>query len=309
MKHFIKSHFNLQRIRFERASIEFGVSPLISCILGFIVFVGLSIALLMRGNQEQWLYILLPIIIIYLLSDTDRIKFYKQTYSKKTFLQVRFFENMLVSIPFIICLISFKAIIPAVVLFLILSTSIFINPNVTSLIALPTPYYKYPFEFTAGFRLSWPILIIHYIIYINAVAVSNSYLGTFTLISTALCSTLYYQFQEASFFIWIYNLDSKNFIFYKLKIALSYTLLTCLPLLITSIIVWPYMTHWILLLLFFALLFISSIITAKYVMYPNIFNLPLALLLSIGFVIPPLLLFIYPYLYRRASRNLNSILS
>lgn len=309
MKQIITSHFGLQRTRFNRASIEFGLAPIVSYALIIIIFCGLSYMLLSRGEIEQWEYTIGPIILIFIFSDPDRLRFYKQIYSHKVFTGIRISENLIITLPFLFFLIAFKAFIPSIIIFGLALIASILNRGIAYSISIPTPFYKYPFEFASGFRMSWLFLIVLYIIFSIAVYVDNSYLGIFTLTITALCSTAYYQTQEALYFIWIHKMDSKSFIIHKIKIAIGYTLLTIIPLLITAIIVWPYMTLWIVLFCICALLFIATSITAKYAIYPNIFDLPLTIALSIGFIAPPLLLLLLPYLFKKASQNLKHILS
>ncbi len=309
MKQVIRSHFDLQLTRYERASTRFGINPWLSYFIISIIFSVLSVIILLRGSLEQWEYIVPALILMFLISDADRLKFYKKIYSQKIYHQIRLIENFLISIPFILFLILFKAFIPGIALIILtLMASLFSN-TVSSSIYLPTPFYKYPFEFAAGFRLSYLFIILLYIIFTIAAVVNNSYLGIFIFVITALSTTFYYQTQEAVYFIWIHKMSSQEFLIHKLKIALSYTFLTTLPMLITSIIIWPSMILWLVLWLIFALLFIASTIMAKYSMYPYIFNLPIALALSISFVIPPFLLVLFPYLFRRAANNLKPILS
>ena len=58
-----------------------------------------------------------------------------------------------------------------------------------------------------------------------------------------------------------------------------------------------------------ALMFLATLIAAKYTMYPQLDNLPLVLALLLGLVAPPLLLILFPILYNKAIKNLKPILS
>lgn len=309
MKQIIRNHFKLQHLRFERASIEFGLAPIVSYVLITIIFSLLSILLLSRSIIEHWEYVILAFIILFLFSNPDRLRFYKNIYSKEIFVRIRWIENLLIVLPFLFFLFLFKAFIPVLPLLVLTAIASSTNRNIISSFTLPTPFYKYPFEFASGFRMSWLLIIILYVIFSIAAYVDNYYLGLFVLLSTALCSTFYYQTQERLYYIWIHKMDSISFIIHKIKIAIGYTFLTCFPLLISAIIIWPTMTIWIILLFLCSLLFISTLITAKYAMYPQIFNLPITIVLSIGFAAPPALLLLFPYFLKRASKNLKNILS
>lgn len=309
MKEIIYNHLRLQRTRFERASTEFGLHPTVSYILACLLFAGMSYMLLSRSTIEKWEYITTAILVFYLLASTDRLRFYKQIYSAKTFTRIRLIENAIVLAPFVPFLIYFGAYHQLIALISIAGLMSILNGTKLGSFTLSTPFYRFPFEFTAGFRLSWIVILGLYILAFIAITVDNSLLGIFALLILTLSSIMYYQYPEPEYYIWIHNMDSRSFLIHKIKIALGYTTLVCLPLLVVIIFVWPTLTLWVILGMVCALLFLSTCIVAKYSMYPNIFNLPIALALSLGFVAPPILLILFPYLFKRAAQTLKSTLS
>ena len=309
MKEIIKQHFTTQQLRFERASLEFGLSPLVSYLLATILFIALSILWLSKGNLSQWSYAIPAILILFVMAHPDRLRFYKQIYSERAFDYIRRIENLILVSPFLLVLLLYGYYLVAVILFLII---LLISENGRgrwTTITLPTPFYKYPFEFASGFRYSWILIIGSYSLFIISYCVNNEALGIVTLISLSLSSTLYYQYPEKEFFIWIHSHDSKSFIIQKIKIGLGYTFLIVFPMFFMVLFTWPSFALWTILGVVSALMFVATTIVAKYVIYPHLFNLPLVLLLSLGLIVPPLLLFIFPYLMNRAIKKMKPILS
>ena len=302
MKEFIQQHFSIHRIRFERASLEFGLDPLVSYILIPILFVGLSFVWMSKDMLTQWTYIFPPVFVLFIISHPDKLQFYKQIYTKDIFSRIRWIENFLIAIPFLLFLFFKSLFLPFIVL---LSITIIISMkdrNEWTPIALPTPFYRFPFEFTSGFRYSWILIIGFYALAIISCFVGNETLGIFSVITLALSSTFYYQYPETEYFVWIHNMDSKIFIIHKIKIATAYTLLIVMPMLILVVVMWPSYTLWTVLGVLSALMFLATAIVAKYTMYPHFFNLPLVLAMSLGFVAPPLLLILFPILYNKAIK-------
>ena len=308
MKEVLKQHVSLHRTRFERASLTFGLNPWVSYTLIPIIFVGLSFLWFSHGKLTEWTYVIPAVFILFIISQPDRLRFYKQIYSDNIFFKIRWLENFLIAIPFLIFMIFKTAYLPFLVL---LSITILLGIKDRSdwtSFALPTPFYRFPFEFTSGFRYSWILILGLYALALISCSVDNEALGIFTLIALTLSSTIYYQNPETEYFVWIHNMNSKSFLKHKIIIALSYTMLIVFPMLTLVIFVWPSFTMWTIIGVLSSLMFIATTIVAKYTMYPHIFNLPLLLVLSLGFVAPPILLIIFPILYSKAAKNLKHIL-
>ena len=98
---------------------------------------------------------------------------------------------------------------------------------------LPTPFYKYPFEFTIGFRTNFILYIFAYFLTIMSIVVSNFNLGIFSLIATIIGCTTYFTYSENKFYIWIHSLNPKEFLYAKSKMIVLYTTILCSPILIS----------------------------------------------------------------------------
>ena len=309
MKEVIQQHFRIHRTRFERASLEFGLDPLVSYILIPILFLGLSFVWMSKDTLTQWTYIFPPAFVLFIISHPDRLQFYKQIYTKVIFSKIRWIENFLIAIPFLLFMLFKTLFLPLIVLLFITIVISIKDRNDWISIAMPTPFYRFPFEFTSGFRYSWILILGLYALAIISCFVGNEALGIFSVISLTLSSTVYYQYPETEYFVWIHNMDSKTFIIHKIKIAIGYTLLIVTPMLILVVFMWPSYALWTILGVLSALMFLATAIVAKYTMYPQFFNLPLVLVMSLGFVAPPLLLILFPILFNKAVKNLKPILS
>jgi len=77
---------------------------------------------------------------------------------------------------------------------------------------------------------------------------------------------------------------------------------------ILVVVVWPSYLLWTVSGVLSALMFLATVIAAKYTIYPQLFNLPLVLALLLGLVAPPLLLILFPILYNKAVKNLKPLL-
>tara|TARA_B110000046_G_scaffold38559_1_gene42396 strand:+ start:12500 stop:13429 length:930 start_codon:yes stop_codon:yes gene_type:complete len=309
MKRVIQQYFSIHRIRFERASLEFGLDSLVSYLFLLILFVGLSFVWMSKGKLTQWTYICPPTFVLFFISHPDRLQFYKQIYSEYTYSTIRWIENFMIVIPFLLFMLVNSLFLPFIALLSITIILSLKDRKLLTSIVLPTPFYRFPFEFTSGFRYSWILIIGLYALTIISCWVSNEALAIFSVLTLALTSILYYQNPETEYFIWIHNMDSKTFIIHKIKIAICYTLLIIIPMFILVVVMWPSYLLLTVSGVLSALMFLATLIAAKYTMYPQLFNLPLVLALLLGLVAPPLLLILFPILYNKAIKNLKPILS
>lgn len=309
MKSIIQNHFILHRTRFERMSIEFGLSPTVSYLLILLIFVGLSYTLVTRGEVEKWGYIIPVFYLQYWIASAERLQFYKQIYSHSSYLNIRWIENGLIALPFILILVFTGGYWQAFTIVVGSSVFAIINRTSYSAFAIPTPFSRYPFEFTSGFRLGWILVVVLYSLFIISINVDNDLLGLFSLMMLVLSSLSYYQYPEPQYFIWIHKMNSQSFLFRKIRIAVLYSLYLSVPMLTVLLFVWPQIAMWAVLGYVHGLVFLSTYIMAKYSMYPNVFHLPIAIALAIGLVMPPLTLFLFAYLFYKADKNLNPMLS
>ena len=305
----MRSYFALQCRLLNRQFSDFGLHPLPGYLLSVILFTGFSAYLFYNVVYAAYVYGIMGLSITSLLSESGRVGFLKQHFSKTEFQKIRGLENILVVLPFIIgLLINHQWLIAcgvlAVALLMSLST-VERNLNFT----LPTPFYKYPFEFVIGFRKNYPVILGAGFVLTMAVMYDNANLGLFSLAVVLLLCLSYYMQAETSYLVWIYAMTPIHFLFHKVTIAMMYTALMSLPFIIVLLIFFTGHAGFIALLLGLGLLYQLATILGKYAFFPAPINLPQGILMAVSFWFPPLLLILIPYFYTRAIRQLKPILA
>ena len=243
-----------------------------------------------------------------LLSESGRVGFLKQHFSPGDFQKIRSVENTLVVLPFIGGLIYYGewllAISVAMLGVLLSLASVERKINFT----LPTPYYRYPFEFATGFRRNYLILIFAGFLLTMAVLNKNPNLGLFSVALILLASLICYLQTETTYLVWIHAMTPAGFLMHKITYCPviynidGVALCACLP----DLLYWPWRIpgHYLLVLGWSIL----SPPLGKYAFFPASLNLPQGLMLALSFWFPPMLLFMIPYFYIRSVKQLKPIL-
>jgi hypothetical protein len=180
--------------------------------------------------------------------------------------------------------------------------------NKTTNFVIPTPFSKKPFEFSVGFRRSYPMLFILYLLTIISIKVNNPNLaiGSVLGIMAIICS--YYSKPENDFFVWIYNCSPRTFLIKKLKSGIQNTILLTSPQILLSGFYFSDSLNQIALFYCIGLIAISILILMKYAAFPNEIGIPQAIFLAIGCHLPPLLFLLFPYFYHQALKSLKKYL-
>jgi hypothetical protein len=141
-----------------------------------------------------------------------------------------------------------------------------------------------------------------------AILVDNFNLGAFALILVLLVTWSYHIKPENIYYVWQFNLSSRAFLFYKIKIAFCYSFLLCLPVLLSLSIAYWENTGF--LLLCFGLAYAVSVllILVKYAVFPEEMGIVEAILVMLCLCFPPLLIAIIPYFLVKSVKSLNNIL-
>ena len=171
-----------------------------------------------------------------------------------------------------------------------------------------TPFSKQPFEFTSGFRNTFYLFFLAYILTIIAVFVNNFNLGVFSMLLVFATTLSYYTKPENEFYVWTYNHNPRQFLFGKIKTAILYSSSLAIP--IALVLAVFYYQNIGLILLFFAIgwAFLTAVIVAKYSAYPDEMNIPQGILLAICLWFPPVLIVLIPFLFRKSENQLSSLL-
>ncbi len=301
-------YFLLQFKMLNRRLADFGLPPMIAYFLFPIAFVVLSNHLFSKIEFATYIYTTIAMGLSLKLSDRKRNTFLKSSFNNKDYLKLRMLENITLSLPFIGFLIYKQEFIPVMVNVIIAIALTFVNFNIGFNHTIPTPFHKRPFEFAVGFRKTYFIFPIAYVLMAIAIYVANFNLGIASMLLVFLVSISYYSKLENEYYIWNYNLTAQAFLSRKIKTGIYNVSLLSIPIVIP--LSFYFYDHFLLLALFFLLgqIYLIAVILAKYSSYPNAMHLPQGILIALSFVFPPILVAILPYFYFQSTKNLNSIL-
>lgn len=287
---------------------DFGLHPLIGYGISIAGFTALSFYLFSKTEFANYIYIAIAISLIFKLCENKRNEFLKNCFSSDIYYRIRLSENGIVIIPFLIFLIYMQSFTSLLILLLSACILAFINLSNQFQFTIPTPFFKRPFEFITGFRKTFYIIIIAYILAIISVSVGNFNLGIFSLMLVFLTSLSYYTEPETEYYIWIHNLSPGGFLLNKIKTALLFSTLMCLPIIITFAV---FFFNNIYIVFGFQVLgyaFLTTIILAKYSAYPGKINIPQTALIALCLYLPAFLIGIIPYFYLQSIKRLKEYL-
>lgn len=304
----MREYFALQFRLVNRHLSDFGIQPALGYLLMTIIFSGFTAYLFYVSSFASYVYALLALGFSSLLSEAGRTGFLKQHFSKQEFLIIRCVENIAVVLPFIIGLLFYREWLLASGILIISAalsyTSIERNLN----IVIPTPFYKYPFEFTVGFRKNYPVIILAVFLMIMAVIYDNANLGLFAVALVLLVCLMFYMQSEPVYLVWIHALTPLQFLLHKVGLALLYATLLCLPFAAVMLIFFMAYGGYLALVYILGMLYLATAVLGKYAFFPAPMNIPQGLLMAFSFSFPPILLFLLPYFYKRSVRQLKPVL-
>lgn len=301
-------YFILQQRILSRKMEELGLHPVLGYFLGVLVFLGISFYLFYKTTYAGYIYAATGLGLVLGFGEKERNDFLKTTFPLATYRQVRAVENSLLVLPFVAFLCYKSAFLLAGGLLLsALLFSLFNSANRFNL-SIPTPFFRFPFEFTTGFRKYCLLYLIAYFVAWKAIEVDNFNLGAGSLAFLCLLAMSHYATPENEYYVWMYNCTPGRFLLKKMATAWLYLSFLAFPLMVVlSIFFWD--KSWILLLVFaLGLFLIGAMILAKYSAYPQEMSLPQALFFGLVMWFPPLLLLVMPLFYKRAVERLNPYL-
>ncbi len=304
----MRNYFALQFRMVNRHLSDFGIHPALGYLLMAIIFSGFTAYLFYVSSFASYVYALLALGFSSLLSEAGRTGFLKQHFSKQQFLIIRCVENITVVLPFIVGLLIYQEWLLALGVLIISAalsyTSIERNLN----IVIPTPFYKYPFEFTIGFRKNYPVIILAGFLMVMAVLYDNANLGLFAVALVLLVCLIFYLQSETVYLVWIHALSPPQFLFHKVTLALLYATLLCLP--FAAVMLTFFMGHagYLAVIYILGIIYLVTVVLGKYAFFPAPLNIPQGLLMAFSFWFPPMLLFLLPYFYKRSVRQLKPVL-
>ena len=304
----MKEYFLLQYKMSNRKLVELGINPLLAYVLGVAGFILISEYLYLKTEFANYAIILTALSILAKTSEISRTGFLLMVFGDKKSRIIRITENLILCLPFSILLIYHSDFLESI---LLITGSAFLASfsfNTNFNYSLPTPFYKRPFEFTVGFRNTFYIFPVAYVLTIIAISVNNLNLGIFAMLLVFLISFSYYLKPENEYFVWIYSTSPTKFLVDKLLTATRYSAFLALPISVALCAFYPVEIYNILMFVLIGFTFLWTIILAKYSAYPNEINLPEGILIAVCIYFPPLLVFLMPYFYIKSIRKLNALL-
>ena len=303
----MKDYFILQLVMNNRKTKEAGFNPVLGYLLGLIVFVLLSEYIFHKTEFAKYLVILVCFSFQLKLSENRRTDFLMSTFGDKSKNKIRVLENSIVCIPFVSVLLFKNLFIEAVILFICSITIALFSFRTSLNFTIPTPFSKNPFEFSTGFRNTFFIFPLAYALTIIAINVDNFNLGIFSMLLISITTLSYYSKPEEEYYVWVYAETTKSFLKKKIIIATKNYILLTIPILIGLLIFYPIKFGLILLFLLIGVLFLWTIVLAKYSVFPDEIHLSLGFIIAFTLLFPPLILVIIPYFYTKSINNLKLI--
>lgn len=305
----MKEYFLLQFKMLNRKMIDFGLPLLIGYALLLFVFVLLSNYLFGKTEFAVYAYGLIAFSFVSILSEPRRNDFLKSVYNKYNYKKLRILENILYCLPFTLFLIYKKQFIFSIIInfFVVLITLFNFSTNLN--ITIPTPFSKNPFEFTVGFRKTFYVFPIAYFLTYISVSVGNFNLGVFSMLLIGITCFSYHSKTENEYFVWNYNLSSKEFLLEKMKTCLTYFSILSLPIIISLGISFFNQINILIVFILLSYAYLTAIIFAKYSSFPNEMSLSQVILIGLSFMFPPILLIFIPLFYSQSIKKLNTILN
>jgi hypothetical protein len=184
-----------------------------------------------------------------------------------------------------------------------------VSAKVPSIVVIPTPFGKHPYEFASGFRKTFLSFFAAYGLMIIAVAVDNFNLGMFTLILNIFVICSFYLQEENVYYVWQYAMTPTQFLFYKTKTAFIYSLLANAPVILALVIFNPEHILAVIICFLVGLIYLLLSIVLKYDAFPERLDITEAIVMILCLLFPPLLIAMIPYKWNRAEEQLKRILN
>lgn len=285
-----------------------GLHPLINYSIIIAGFAGVSHTLFLHQTRYLAAYVLIVLQLLSMQSKPAYNEFLKQQYSRRDYYRIRLLENLITALPFVLMLFfSANYYLALGVLF----ASVFFalrSKRVSWQIVIPTPFFRHPFEFIAGFRLSWWLVLGGYYLTYISIIHANFGIGIFVIYALGVLTALFHSYPEDMHYVWIFNCKASEFLRYKLLVAWAYTSLLSLPVLLALGLAYPDKLGLIFAAYGLSLAVVATGVFSKYAAFPHELSLREGLPLMFAIMFPPLLLLMVPYFYLNASKHLQEIL-
>ena len=302
------AYFSLQFSMILRKLKDSGIQPFLGVILIVAVFAFLSHFLFKRAGYAVYLYIALALALLSPLGARKRNDFLKSVFPGWKYPLVRIFENTFVILPFIAFLL-YSRLFPAALILTISGwgMALFRKNNEFRFI-LPTPFSRRPFEFAVGFRKTFYLFPVVYLLVIPAVLYDNFNLGAVLLALLFFILMSFYSKPENEYYVWIFKDDARGFLLRKIKTAWLYATFLTLPVLLVLGWFFPGDIKILIVIQLLGYLYLMLAILAKYTAFPEEMSIARGMLFALSIFFPPLLLAVIPYFYILSIKRLKIIM-
>lgn len=301
-------YFTLQYRRISRQLEAAGIHPVLGLLLLAVGFLGLSKYLFYKTEFAPWIFTLIALSTLLRLGSPDRNDQLRLVFGKLDYYRVRFLENSLAALPFVGFLLFERQFIFAIGLLPVALLLAMVKNQPALNIRLPTPFWKYPFEFIVGFRNTWWLIALSYFLCAQAIHVGNFNLGLFSLALCFLLGMSFYSKPERTYFVWIFAFDGPGFLRHKAITGLICVSILSAPVLIALYMAFPDKALVTTAVQAIGYCYLFSMVVAKYSAFPKEMNVPQGLLYGLSLWFPPMLLLVVPIFYIQSKRRLTSIL-
>lgn len=304
----MKDYFFLQYKMTNRKLSETGINPLVGYILGLGFFILISEFIFYKTEFAKYILMLAALALLIKTAEIRRIEFLKIVFGNKKYQLIRIVENLLISLPFSILLFCHLAFLESVLLLVGGAFFSFFTFKNSFNHAIPTPFYKKPYEFTVGFRNTFYLVLACYALSIVSFSVDNFNLGLVSMMLVFLITFSFYAKPEDEYFVWSHASNPSQFIWKKIKTGSLQAFFLICPIVLSLIWFYPENMLMTVLLLLIGSVFLVTIILAKYVAYPHEVNITDGILIAVCAPFPPLLIILIPMFYAKSIKNLNRLL-
>ncbi|OFZ23493.1 MAG: hypothetical protein A3D92_01595 [Bacteroidetes bacterium RIFCSPHIGHO2_02_FULL_44_7] len=304
----LTTYILLQYKRFCRISFQKGIHPILAASLIAIAFLSVTYVIFLKVRYPAYVYALVGIVASVYLSNGQRSEFLRQCFKTKNYLLIRLLENGSLALPFAAVLIFQGAYLTATLFFVTVLALASLPIQTKISLNLPTPFGRFPFEFTRGFRRYLLLYLLTYLLAYFGIQSNNFNLTGLLFLSTFLISATYFSIAEPVYYVWIYNRGPRHFLYYKLRMILLYSILPGLPLALSLFVFFPTMYWLTLIALLTGVSYIIIFMLAKYASYPYEMSITDGFIVAVCIFFPPFILLALPYFYIRSIKTLSKIL-
>ncbi len=304
----MKYYFILQYRRSIREIRRLGIHPGVGIGMLLLLFGGFSIILFQKTSMAPYVYGPTGFSFVFAAGERRKNQFLENIFPREQFLRIRLLENTLCALPFIIFLLIKQAWTVAAVLAALAFLLAFYNNVGRTRFQIPSPFSKYPYEFTVGFRRAWFLFLASALLTAISVRYHNFNLGVASLLGFFFICLSFYSDNEPLFFVWIYARCPRDFLFGKIKTALRYGALFSLPWLTTLVIFNPERILILFVVEIIGLLYIMLAVVAAYTSFPGQKSIIRLLQFCVALLFPPLLLLVIPLFFQQSVARLKSFL-